>query len=147
MNKKCFLVLIVLLISMFLSSGITSQEDELLDNCLTSYGSPFIVTDQSLKTFLTGSEVAEFRATFFKGTVYRVVSCGFESDLIEFSLLDTERNILFSSADHANANIWDFQMEGSIECIIEAKLNPEKTTSSGMVFMILGFKSSHPDAY
>ena len=144
MNKRNILIIIVLLVSIFKPIGITSQEDELLTNCLSSYKSPFIVTDRSLKAFLTGNEVAEFRAAFFTGTVYRVVSCGFESDVIEFSVLDTERNLLFSSSDFDNAGMWNFQMEGSMECIIEARLNPEKA-SSGMVFMLLGFRGNMPE--
>ena len=144
MNKRNILTIIVLLISVFRPIGITSQEDELFKNCLSAYKSPFIVTDRSLKAFLTGGEVAEFRATFFKGTVYRVVSCGFESDIMEFSILDTERNLLFSSSDFDNADMWNFQMEGSMECIIEARLNSEKA-SSGMVFMLLGFRGNMPE--
>ena len=93
MNKKNILIIIVLLISIFKPVGITSQEDELLSSCISTYKSPFIVTDRSLKAFLTGEEVAEFRTTFFTGTIYRVVSCGFESDVIEFSILDTDRKI------------------------------------------------------
>ena len=124
--------------------SIASQEDELKTNCQSFYKSPFIVTDRSLRAFLTGDEVAEFRTTFFSGTVYRLVSCGFESDIIEFSVLDTNRNLLFSSGNYNNANLWDFQIEGSMECIIEARLNPEKA-SSGMVFMFLGFKGNMPE--
>jgi hypothetical protein len=34
-------------------------------------------------------------------------------------------------------------MEGSMECIIEARLKTEKV-QSGMIFMLLGFRSSNP---
>ena len=143
MKKGIVLTVVFLLAGFFKPLTINSQEDELLSSCMVYYRSPFVVTDRSFKAFLTGEEVAEFRATFFSGTVYRIVSCGFESENVEFSVLDTDRNVLFMSANH-DAELWDFQMEGSMECIIEARLRPERA-QSGMIFMLLGFRSSHPD--
>ena len=145
MNKGVILTLVFTLICLLKPLKINSQDDELFSGCLSSFRSPFIVTERSFRALLTGNEVAEFRATFFSGTVYRIVSCGYESDIIEFTVYDSSRKVLFSSKEHENAEIWDFLMEGSIECVIEAKLIPGKATS-GMVFMLLGFRSSMPDA-
>ncbi|MCL2074073.1 MAG: hypothetical protein FWH18_09135 [Marinilabiliaceae bacterium] len=145
MNKGVIITLVTIFLLLLTPLKINSQEDELLSGCLISFRSPFVVTERSFKALLTGNEVAEFRTTFFSGTVYRIVSCGYESEIVEFSVLDNNRNVLFSSKDHANAEMWDFRMEGSIECIIEAKLIEEKAMS-GMVFLLLGFKSNMPDA-
>ena len=145
MKKGVVLTVVFLSIGFIKPVTISSQEDELMTGCMASYESPFIVTERSFKAFLTGEEVAEFRATFFSGTVYRLVSCGFESDNIEFTISDVNRNVLFMSSNYKDAGLWDFHMEGSMECVIEARLKPEKA-QSGMVFMLLGFRSSHPDA-
>ena len=145
MNKGIILTIVISVLCLLKPLKINSQEDELLSGCLSSIRSPFIVTERSFKAFLTGNEVAEFRATFFSGTVYRLVSCGFESEIVEFTVLDNNRNVLFSSREYENTGLWDFRMEGSIECIIEAKLIQGKA-SSGMVFMLMGFRSSIPDA-
>ena len=97
------------------------------------------MTGQPLKAFLTGDEVAEFHTTLFEGNIYRIVTCSHETSDIVFSVYDTDRNLLFSSNSYIDANYWDFKMEGSIECIIEAKLNTQKT-SSGIALLMLGFK-------
>jgi len=145
MKKGIVFTIVLLLIGFIRPLTINSQEDELMKGCMAAYYSPFIVTDRSFKALLTGEEVAEFRATFFSGTVYRIVSCGYESENVEFTLMDAERNVLFRSATYKDVVLWDFHMEGSIECIIEARLKPDKA-QSGMVFMLLGFRSSNPDA-
>ncbi|WP_262505050.1 hypothetical protein [Saccharicrinis fermentans] len=36
--------------------------------------------------------------------------------------------------------MWDFKIAGSVECIIEAKLD-NKQAASGMAMMYIGFKS------
>jgi hypothetical protein len=119
---------------------LNSQEDTLLKECSHFLRSPFIVTGQPLKAFLTGDEVAEFYATLYDGNIYRMVACSHEANDIAFSVFDKDRNLLFSSSDFVDANYWDFKMEGSIECIIEVRLNAQKT-SSGIALMMLGFKN------
>jgi hypothetical protein len=49
--------------------------------------------------------------------------------------------LLFSSADFSNVSLWDFKMDGSMECIIEARLNKEIATS-GMALLLVGFRYS-----
>jgi hypothetical protein len=143
MKKGIILTIICLLIGFIKPLTINSQEDELLSGCKALFKAPFIITDSSFKALLTGEEVAEFKSIFFSGTIYRLVSCGYESENVEFTVLDANRNILFESANYQNVELWDFKMEGSMECIIEARLNTEKV-QSGMIFMLLGFKSSNP---
>ena len=41
---------------------------------------------------------------------------------------------------HNKTNVWDFKITGSVECIIEAKLD-EKQATSGMALMYIGFKN------
>lgn len=141
MNKKITLFLILLSVTLILPNGVNSQEDQLIKGCTDSLRSPYVLGDRSMKTFLTGDEVAEFRTTFFSGNTYRIVSCTYEPYLIQFSIYDTNRNLLFSNANYKNVSLWDFKMEGSMECIIEARLNKE-VASSGMVLLLVGFRYS-----
>ena len=139
---KKHLSIILLSIAFFFVSPlrINSQDDVLFNSCLDQLKSPFIASGQPFKAFLTGSEVAEFHTTFFSGSLYRIVSCSHDNNNILFSVYDKNRNLLFSSAEHNNASSWDFKAEGSVECIVEAKLNPEKATS-GIAMLMVGFKN------
>jgi hypothetical protein len=141
MNKKSMILLAILCISFLLPSGINSQEGQLVKDCLTSLKSPYVAGDRSLKAFLTGEEIAEFRATLFHGNTYRIVLCSHQEGLIEFSLYDTNRNLLYTNSDYGGAGSWDFKMEGSMECIIEARLNNE-IAESGMALLLIGFRRS-----
>lgn len=137
--KKIRLTFISLVVLFALPVIINSQEEKLLDRCSEYFKSPFITTGQPLKAFLTGDEVAEFHTTLYEGSVYRLVACGNESDVILFSVFDKDHNLLFSSNEHVDVKYWDFKMKGSIECIIEARLNRKKATS-GIALLMLGFK-------
>lgn len=139
MNKKHIIIAALSLLVFMHPVGINSQEDSLIDDCLSSIESPFVAGDSSSKALLVGEEVAEFRTTLFDGNTYRLVMCSHLPGLIEFSLYDTNRNLLFSNRDFGNTCSWDFKMEGSMECIIEARLNNE-IAESGMAIMLLGFK-------
>ncbi len=141
MNRKITLILLLFFVSITVPTGVNSQEDQLLKGCIDSLRAPFVLGDRSMKAFLTGNEVAEFRTTFLSGNIYRIVSCSHEPYLIQFSVYDTNRNLLFSSANYKNVSLWDFKMEGSMECIIEARLNKE-VAESGMVFLLVGFRYS-----
>ncbi len=139
MNRKITFFLLLLIVSFIVPTGINSQEDQLIKGCIDSVRAPFVLGDRSMKALLTGDEVAEFRATFFSGNTYRIVSCTYEPYLIQFSVYDTNRNLLFSNANYKHVSLWDFKMEGSMECIIEAKLNKEVATS-GMALLLVGFR-------
>lgn len=141
MSKKVIILAALFCITFIMPTGINSQEDQLVKDCMSSLKSPFIVSDSSLKALLTGEEIAEFRTTLFNGNTYRIVLCSHQEGLIEFSLFDTNRNLLYTSSEYGNAGSWDFQMEGSMECIIEARLNND-LAESGMAMLLIGFKSS-----
>jgi hypothetical protein len=141
MSKKVIILAALFCITFIIPTGINSQEDQLVKECLTSLKSPFIAGDSSLKAFLTGEEVAEFRTTLFDGNTYRILLCSHQAGLIEFSLFDSNRNLLYTSSEYGDTGSWDFKMEGSMECIIEARLNND-LAESGMAMLIIGFKNS-----
>jgi len=140
--RKSILTFVTILIFSFIgANSINSQEEVLINRCIESIKSPFIVSGQPFKAFITEDEVAEFHTTFFAGSTYRIVACSSQEQNIIFSVYDKERNLLFTNESVDAAPYWDFKVEGSLECIVEAKLNSEKSTS-GIALMLVGFKSS-----
>jgi len=140
MTKHLSTILILITIALVSPIKLNSQEDVLFSNCLNQLKSPFVASGQPFKVFLTGNEVAEFRTTFFSGSMYRIVACSHQESNILFSIYDKDRNLLFSNEQYEAAGAWDFKMEGSVECIVEARLNPNKSTS-GIAMLMIGFKS------
>jgi hypothetical protein len=59
-----------------------------------------------------------------------------------FDILDQDRNLLFTNSDFSNAPYWDFVVENTIECTIEAKLDPNKKLS-GCAQLIIAFKKAN----
>jgi hypothetical protein len=141
MRKNIFTFLTFLIFSFTGANYINSQEEILISKCYESIKSPFIVSGQPFKAFITEDEVAEFHTTFFAGSTYRIVACSPQEQNVIFSVYDKERNLLFSNETVDNAPFWDFKVEGSLECIVEAKLNKEKSTS-GIALLLVGFKSN-----
>ncbi len=140
MKKELALtVLIIFLSSLFIPFKVISQK-EITDRCEKLIQPPFITNGQPFKAFLTGDEVAEFHTTFLNGSVYRLVACSGKDQPIIFSVYDTNRNLLFTNDEHNKVNTWDFKIAGSVECIIEAKLDPTQATS-GMALLYIGFKN------
>ncbi len=139
MRNRILALLFVLTIFTLLPESINCQEDKLSGQCFSYLKGPYVSTGQAMRAFLTGDEVAEFHTTLYEGTIYRIVACSPKDDNIIFSVFDKDRNLLFNSYEHVNANFWDFKMIGSLECIIEARLNPKKG-ASGMAMIMIGFK-------
>ncbi|NPA37102.1 MAG: hypothetical protein GXO47_09680 [Chlorobi bacterium] len=143
--RKSILTFVILIIISFLSTTtLNSQEEAMLNKCIDNIQSPFIVSGQPFKAFITDDEVAEFHTTLFSGSTYRIVACSAKEPNIIFSVYDTDRNLLFSNKDYDNSPYWDFKVEGSIECIVEARLDKSKATS-GIALILVGFKSSEQD--
>lgn len=138
MKRFISLSILTVAISLLPISNINSQEDP-FKACKSQISSNFILNSQPLQAFLTGDEVAEFKTTFLSGSIYRISACSASEEPILFSLYDINHNLLYSNSDHQNAKYWDFKMEGSMECIIEAKLNNTQKTS-GMALLYIGFQ-------
>ncbi len=138
-KRLTFTFIIILSFSLFVPSLVNSQGEEEMD-CSEFIKAPFISNGQPLRAFLTGDEVAEFHTTFLNGSIYRLAACSGKNQPIIFSVYDTNRNLLFTNDEHNKAPMWDFKIAGSVECIIEAKLDKKQATS-GMALMYIGFKS------
>ena len=132
--------------TLFLAAGLLSfqvssaQCDAIADICSKHITPEYISDGQVYRALLVDDEVAEFQTTFFGGSTYRIASCsGLDDHNLIFTLYDAERNELFNSGDYENAPYWDFTVESTVDCIIEARLDLNRA-ASGCAVILIGFK-------
>ncbi|MFN8254990.1 MAG: hypothetical protein U0W24_04825 [Bacteroidales bacterium] len=132
-----------IVIALLITNGrVLGQADTLIKFCSGNFTSDYISDGQQYISILNGQEIAEFRATFYGGSTYRISGCsGLSSGNLIFSLYDKQRNELFTNKAYKNAPYWDFKFNSTMECIIEAHLNPKGPTS-GFAIMLIGFKKN-----
>ncbi len=136
MKRIVFIILVSAIVS-----KIFAQSDVTYAICSKYITHPFISDGQVYKALITGDEIAEFHVTFYGGTTYRIAAAvGQNEGNLIFSLYDKERHLLFSNRDYKNATYWDFKFTSTIDCIIEAELDPSMRSGSGIVNMLIGFK-------
>lgn len=139
--KNSFPVSRLLAILAFVLLGATgyAQCDSTTTLCSQHINGNFISDGQQYFALLTGDEVAEFHATFFGGTTYRIAACsGFTDGRLVFRLFDSERNLLFTNAEYSNSAYWDFEIKSTLDCIIEAQLD-QSAGGSGCAVVSIGF--------
>jgi hypothetical protein len=112
--------------------------------CLPELGS-YIHDGNYHATVLSEGEEAELYKTFYSDMEYRLAICGDEAiPPVEFTVIDVDRNILFSSKDSNNARTWDFKLQSSQQLRILMKVgssgNRGATPASGCVAIMFGFK-------
>ena len=107
---------------------------------------PVVSDGQTYRALLTAGQNAEFHATFFAGTTYRIAGAtgDTEGNLI-FSVYSVDPNtgdraLIFSNSQHNNAPYWDFKVQTTVEVSIEAGLNPASGKESGCAVLLIGFK-------
>jgi hypothetical protein len=141
-------VKIFLVFSLLLPTAINGQTrcdtlGAIVKGMLNQDNSSFYSNGQSYKYFLGEDEHSEIVTTFYGGTTYRIAtSAGLEDNFMVFDILDQERNLLFTNSDFSNAPYWDFEVENTIECTIEAKLDPNKKLN-GCAQLIIAFKKAN----
>lgn len=98
------------------------------------------VSDGQVYTALLDREKAEFKTTFFGGSVYRIAAtAGSDDNYVIFTVKDLQGNILFTNRNYKNAPYWDFKVPTTIPVIIETELDMEKKVT-GCAVMMIGFK-------
>ncbi len=141
MKNKFILFLFAGLLSVVVSNKTFAQCDTIANGCLKNLGRDFVSDGQNYRALLLDEEVAEFRATFYGGSTYRVAACSGTTDgNLIFSVYDKDRNLLFTNADQKNAPYWNFKFKSTMDCIVEAKLDAAKAASSGCAVLLIGFK-------
>lgn len=138
--KRVKLTIVALFFAM-ISGSLFAQSDVTLSLCSKYITPPFISDGQVYKALVTGDEIAEFHITFYGGTTYRIsAATGQNEGNLIFSVYDKERHLLYSNRDYKNATYWDFKFTSTIDCIIEAELDPSARNGSGLINMLIGFK-------
>ena len=138
--KKYIPIISILSILMLFGNTTQAQLDSTLQLCQSHMNLPYISDGQTYTALLNGEEVAEFYATFYGGSTYRIVGYTgtFEGNLV-FSVFDEERNLLFSNSEYENTPYWDFEFDYTMDCIIEARLDAKQLTS-GIAVLLIGFQ-------
>ena len=132
-----FITVLILLTVKFVVFG---QADKQIKFCSLNLTNDYISDGQQYISLLNGDEIAEFRATFYGGSTYRIAACsGLTNGNLIFSVYDRDRNELFSNRNYKNSPYWDFKFTSTMECIIEAQLDP-KGPESGFAILLIGFK-------
>jgi hypothetical protein len=94
---------------------------------------------------LVEGEEAELYKTFYSDMEYRVAVVG-EGKLpsVEFRVLDTNKNVLYSNKDKDFAKTWDFKLQSSQQLKLVIKVSsfnqPGDTPANGCVAIMFGFK-------
>ncbi len=140
MRTITYKILVVALVGFIYIGNASAQCDSVANVCSENVTADYISDGQSYRALLHGDQIAEFHATFFSGTTYRIAGCsGFTDGNLIFEIYDQQRNQLFTSSDHKNTPYWDFDFASTVDCIIEAKLN-SVNMNSGCATLVIGFK-------
>src|SRR4030043_1274991 len=94
---------------------------------------------------LVEGEEAELYKTFYSDMDYRVAIVGEDKlPAIEFRIIDTNKNVLYSNKDKDYASTWDFKLESSQQLKLVIKVSSFNqagdTPASGCVAIMFGFK-------
>lgn len=139
MKLRNILSVLAFIAAIMLPTEVNSQAEVIEADCRGNFQHPYIVTNQPFKALLAGDEIAEFKLTLFSGTTYRISAGSAGNKYIIFSVFDNNHNLLFTNKDYDNAPYWDFQVEGYMDCIVEAKLD-NSIAQSGFAIIMTGFK-------
>lgn len=139
--KKQALHFLFLIITFAGINSASAQCDTIANTCVKHLTDKFISDGQQYRSLLLNNqETAEFHSTFYGGTVYRIAACsGLSDGNLVFNIYDSERNLLFTNSDYKNSPYWDFKINSTLDCIIEAKLDASNK-GSGCAVILIGFK-------
>jgi hypothetical protein len=140
--KKGILKLVLIVGGLVTVNTMSAQiADTVASACARHLENSFISDGQQYRALLMNvDETAEFHTTLYGGTLYRIAACsGLEDGNLVFSVYDTERNLLFTNSEFKNAPYWDFKINNTLDCIIEAKLDGG-AQGSGRAVILIGFK-------
>jgi hypothetical protein len=138
-------LIVLLMIISSANIGLSQACDSLTDICYKQLetnvepGKSFISDGQVYKAFLDAEQVAEFKTTFYGGSTYRIAStAGVKDNYVIINVYDVDRNLLFSNKDFKNQPYWDFKVDNTLDCFVEATLDIDKKIS-GCIVVLIGF--------
>lgn len=137
---KAKFIKILFVVIAFSAFKATYAQCDTIANICNSHLTGFISDGQEYRSLLLDEEIAEFHMTLYGNSTYRFAACsGLSDGNLIFSVYDQERNLLFTNKDFTNAPYWDFKINNTLDCIIEANLDPNKL-ASGCAVLLVGFK-------
>jgi hypothetical protein len=94
---------------------------------------------------LVEGEEAELYKTFYSDMEYRVAIVGEDKlPVIEFRVLDANKNVLYSNKEKDFAKTWDFKLQASQQLKLVVRVSsfnkPGEVPASGCVAIMFGFK-------
>lgn len=144
---KKHILFLFLCVGVFLfNQHASAQLDSTIKLANKNIVSPFVSDGQAYRAMVISGQNAEFPATFFSGTTYRIsVASGNTEGNVIFSVYYSDpatgdRQLIYTNSQHNNASYWDFKVNSTAEVVIEASLNPASGKDSGFVVMAIGFK-------
>ena len=143
MIMKKIASILFLFFAIALSVPASAQCDSMAIKCAARNMDPSYISDgQQYRALLVNAdETAEFHTTFYSGTTYRIAACsGMTDGNLVFSVYDSQHNLIFSNSNYQNAPYWDFKVKSTLDCIIDAQLNPTTNSGSGCAVILIGFK-------
>jgi len=111
---------------------------------------PFVHDGIYNATELSEGESAELYKTFYSNQEYRIAICGEGLSNIRFTIMDADRNELFTNNDGKGSKkyetVWDFKLESSQQLIISIEvptddMNLSDTMTRGCVAVLIGFNA------
>ena len=140
MKKNNLLKTLTLAIGLITSTLSFAQCDTIASLCEKNITASFISDGQDYRSLLLDDEIAEFNMTLYGGSTYRFAACsGLTDGNLLFSVYDKDRELLFTNKDYSNSSYWDFKITNTLDCIIEAQLDPG-SLASGCAVLLVGFK-------
>ena len=129
---------------LFIVGGAKAQDKPICDTiatlCEQHITNEYISDGQFYRALLFDDEISEFNATLFGGTTYRIAGCsGLNDGNLIFSVLDEDRNVLYSNEEYQNDPYWDLVVANTLDVTIEAHLDLTKQ-GSGCSVILMGFK-------
>ena len=138
--RRIVLLLIATVSLSLISFDSQAQCDTIATICAQHFSQDYLSDGQEYRALLLDDQTAEFHLTLYGGSIYRFGACsGLEEGNLLFRLYDDQRNEIFSNRNHELAPYWDFEIESTLDVIVEANLNPQKA-SSGCAVLLVGFK-------
>jgi len=129
-----------ILLTFVCSSRISAQCDSTAAIASKYMNERFVSDGQSYRALIFDDQIAEFTTTLYGNSTYRIIGvAGLETEQIHFSLYDEEDNLLYNNAEYQNSPYWDFEINSTIDCRVEAKLDLVKQ-KSGCAVLLIGFE-------
>lgn len=140
MKRLFSLITLLSIFFLFSNKELSAQCDTIASICSQNFTKEYLSDGQEYRALLFEEQTAEFHLTLYGGSVYRFSACsGLQNGNLKFRLLDEEMNELFSNADYDVAPYWDFEVESTLDVIVEGNLNLDRI-NSGCAVLLVGFK-------